>query len=112
MHNATSYQLSYNATKSLKRQMRKYYANANILLRKFSSCSPDVKCCIIAYSFAYILCYNVLSFNVAWQHRYKYEETKNCLQQWPLEVTQFAQYITYKLYHRKNAILFPFNIYQ
>ena len=30
----------------LKRQMRKYYANANILLRKFSSCSPDVKCCM------------------------------------------------------------------
>ena len=25
--------------------MRKYYANANMLLRKFSYCSPDVKCC-------------------------------------------------------------------
>ena len=28
----------------LKRQMRKCYANANVLLRKFVKCSPDVKC--------------------------------------------------------------------
>ena len=28
----------------LKRQMRKCYANANMLLRKFVKCSPDVKC--------------------------------------------------------------------
>ena len=27
--------------------MRKYYANANMLLRKFSYCSPDVKCCML-----------------------------------------------------------------
>ena len=26
--------------------MRKYYANVNILLRKFRYCSPDVKCCM------------------------------------------------------------------
>ena len=26
--------------------MRKYYANANMLFRKFSYCSPDVKCCM------------------------------------------------------------------
>ena len=26
--------------------MRRYYANANMLLRKFSYCSPDVKCCV------------------------------------------------------------------
>ena len=26
--------------------MRKYYASANMLLRKFSYCSPDVKCCM------------------------------------------------------------------
>ena len=26
--------------------MKKYYANANMLLRKFSYCSPDVKCCM------------------------------------------------------------------
>ena len=26
--------------------MRKYYANANMLLRKFSYYSPDVKCCM------------------------------------------------------------------
>ena len=28
----------------IKRQMRKFYANINILSRKFSKCSPDVKC--------------------------------------------------------------------
>lgn len=28
----------------LKRQLRKFYANANLLLRKFSHCSSDVKC--------------------------------------------------------------------
>ena len=28
----------------LKRQMRKLYANVNLLLRKFSKCSVDVKC--------------------------------------------------------------------
>ena len=27
-------------------QIRKYYANANMLLPKFSYCSPDVKCCM------------------------------------------------------------------
>ena len=35
-----------NCDANLKRQMRKYYANANILLHKFSYCSPDVKCCM------------------------------------------------------------------
>ena len=28
----------------IKRQMRKFYARINILSRKFSKCSPDVKC--------------------------------------------------------------------
>ena len=67
---ATEHSLSYNANKSyslcfkattlkfdlgitisvkncdldLKRQMRKCYANGNMLLRKFVKCSPDVKC--------------------------------------------------------------------
>ena len=31
-----------------KRQMRKYYANDNMLLRKFSYCSHDVKCCMFS----------------------------------------------------------------
>ena len=35
-----------NCDADLKRLMRKYYANANMLLRKFSYCSPDVKCCM------------------------------------------------------------------
>ena len=61
---ATNYHLSYNATKSfslyftiliisvkncdadVKMQIRKYYANANMWLRKFSYCSPDVKYCM------------------------------------------------------------------
>ena len=35
-----------NCDGDLKRQMRMYYANANMLLRKFSYCFPDVKCCM------------------------------------------------------------------
>ena len=35
-----------NCDGDLNRQMRKYYAKANMLLRKFSYCSPDVKCCM------------------------------------------------------------------
>ena len=33
-----------NSELDLKRQMRKMYANANVLLRKFSKCSINVKC--------------------------------------------------------------------
>ena len=33
-----------NSDLDLKRQMRKIYANANLLLRKFSCCSVNVKC--------------------------------------------------------------------
>ena len=33
-----------NSDVDLKRQMRKLYANVNLLLRKFSKCSVDVKC--------------------------------------------------------------------
>ena len=35
-----------NCDGDLKRQIRKYYANANMLLRKSTYCSPDVKCCM------------------------------------------------------------------
>ena len=35
-----------NCDGDLKRQMRKYYANVNMLLLKFSCCSSDVKCCM------------------------------------------------------------------
>ena len=34
----------YNSDNDLKRQMRKFYANANMLIRKFSKCSVNVKC--------------------------------------------------------------------
>ena len=34
----------YNSDNDLKRQMRKFNANANMLIRKFSKCSVNVKC--------------------------------------------------------------------
>ena len=34
----------YNCNGDLNRQMRKYYVNANMLLRKFSYGFPDVPC--------------------------------------------------------------------
>ena len=43
----------------LKRQMRKLYANVNLLLRKFSKCSVDVKCFLFetyCSNFYYALC--------------------------------------------------------
>ena len=33
-----------NCDLDLKRQKRRFYANTNMLLRKFVKCSPDVKC--------------------------------------------------------------------
>ena len=33
-----------NCDHDINRQMRKFYSNANILLRRFSKCSIDVKC--------------------------------------------------------------------
>ena len=39
--------------------MRKYYANANMLLRKFSYCSPDVKCCMFKSYCATMYCSSV-----------------------------------------------------
>ena len=34
----------HNSDNDLKRQMRKFYANANMLIRKFSKCPVNVKC--------------------------------------------------------------------
>ena len=34
----------HNSDNDLKRQMRKFYANANMLISKFSKCSVNVKC--------------------------------------------------------------------
>ena len=34
----------HNCDLNIKRQMRKYHSNANMLLRKFVKCSLDVKC--------------------------------------------------------------------
>ena len=36
-----------NCNPDLKRQMCKLYANINMLIRKFTKCSPDVKCFFI-----------------------------------------------------------------
>ena len=48
-----------NCDGDLKRQMRKYYANANMLLRKFSYCSPDLKCCMFNIYCATMYCYSM-----------------------------------------------------
>ena len=45
-----------NCDGDLKRQMRKYYANAKMLLQKFSYCSPDVKCCMFKSYCATMCC--------------------------------------------------------
>ena len=46
----------------LKRQMRKFYANINILSRKFAECSPDVKCPLFKY-FCSSLYYSTMWYN-------------------------------------------------
>ena len=45
-----------NCDGDLKRQMRKYYSNANMLLRTFRYCSPDVKCCMFKSYCATMYC--------------------------------------------------------
>ena len=40
----------------VKRQMRKFYANANLLLRKFNCCSYDVKCMLFKTFCANVYC--------------------------------------------------------
>ena len=52
-----------NSDLDLKRQMRKIYANANLLLSKYSTCSVSVKCHLVRL---YQDCF---------------KETENCLQQ-------------------------------
>ena len=39
--------------------MRKYYANANMLLRKFSYCSPDVECCMFKSYCSTMYCFSM-----------------------------------------------------
>ena len=46
----------------MKRQMRKFYANINILLRKFSKCFPDVKCSLYK-SFCSIMYCSTMWYN-------------------------------------------------
>ena len=41
-------------------QMRKYFANANMLLRKFRYCSPDVKCCMFKSYCSTMYCSSML----------------------------------------------------
>ena len=38
-----------NCDLGLKRQKRRFYANTNMLLRKFVKCSPDVKCYLLKH---------------------------------------------------------------
>ena len=46
----------------IKRQMRKFYANINILSRKFSKCSPDVKCTLLTAFCSNMYC-SILRYN-------------------------------------------------
>ena len=51
----------HNCDADLKRQMRKFYTNANMLIRKFFKCSVDVKCYLFkTYCFSYVLFCNVV----------------------------------------------------
>ena len=59
----------YKSDKELKSYMRKYYANANMLLRKFSYCSPDVKCCMFKSDCSTMCCSSM------WLDRHIYKDT-------------------------------------
>ena len=39
--------------------MREYYANVNMLLQKFSNCSPDLKCCMFKSYCATMYCSSI-----------------------------------------------------
>ena len=58
----------------LKRQMRKIYANANLLLRRFSSCSVSVKCHLFQTYCSTLYCTPVVRL-----HQDCFKETENCL---------------------------------
>ena len=45
-----------NCNSDLKRQMKKYYGNAYMLLRNCSYCSPNVKCCMFKSYCATMYC--------------------------------------------------------
>ena len=47
---------TYNSNVDLKRQMRKLYANVNLLLRKLSKCSVDVKCVVFKTYWSNLYC--------------------------------------------------------
>ena len=68
-----------NNLNDLKRQMRKYYVNANMLLRKFSYGSPDVQCCIFKFYCSTMYC-SPMWFDSTVTCMKKNE---NCLQQRP-----------------------------
>ena len=45
-----------NCDRDLKRQMKKFYANANMLLRRFSKCSIAVKCYLFKTYYSNLYC--------------------------------------------------------
>ena len=57
--------------------MRNYYANTNMLLRKFSYLSPDVKCCKFKSYCSTMYC-SCIWFDSTIIYDI-YEETENCL---------------------------------
>ena len=48
-----------NCNIDLKRQMRKFYTNINILSRKFAKCSPDVKCTLFKSFCSNMYCFTM-----------------------------------------------------
>ena len=65
-----------NCDVDIKRQMRKFYANVNKLLRRFSKCSTPVKC--FFYSKLIALTYIVLPCGIT-LYSDCYENIENCL---------------------------------
>ena len=58
-----------NCDGDLKMQMRKYYANANMLLRKFSYCSPDVNLNVACLNLTVLQCIVLLCGLIVPLHR-------------------------------------------
>ena len=67
--------------------MRKYYLNANMILRKFSNCSLDVKYCMFESYCATMYCSFMWFDSTVTPMKNK----ENCSQQRPLEVTKLAK---------------------
>ena len=91
-----------NSDLDLKRHMRKIYANANLLLRKFSSCSVSVKCHLFKTYCSTLYCAPMSQVRL---HQNCFKETENCLQQ------QFAPVYEITMAHSASEMFVNLNIY-